>query len=131
MTSLRFLRASAGLAAAVATSSVLLASVGRTQLVSGEFLEVNTVPAAPEEQVVAVLGARLADRGRGPRARIAIPRGAEMFDAAGLTVLPGLVDAHFHAGPRPEIAPMFLRAGVNRDRLRIGRKRHQQTRALG
>lgn len=109
----------------------VLASIAFGQPSRGEFQEVNRVAEPPADRAVAITGARLIDghggppiddavvvvRGSrieaaGPRDRVEIPRGAERFDAAGLTVLPGFVDAHFHAGNIPDIPTMFLRAGV-------------------
>lgn len=103
------------------------ATVGRP----GELFELNPVPQPPADHVIAIVGARLIDgRGEapvndavvvvrdsrieaaGPRGKIRIPAGAKRFDATGLTLLPGLIDAHLHAGKRPELPPIFLRAGV-------------------
>jgi imidazolonepropionase-like amidohydrolase len=42
----------------------------------------------------------------------AIPPEAEVFDAQGLTVLPGLMDAHFHLDGDNELPPLFLSHGV-------------------
>ncbi len=51
--------------------------------------------AAPvPDAAVAIDGARIA--AAGPRARVTWPRDAEVIDCAGLTVLPGLIDAHDH-----------------------------------
>lgn len=40
-----------------------------------------------------------------------IPAEAEIFDAQGMTLLPGLIDAHYH-GANPEMATTFLKKGV-------------------
>jgi imidazolonepropionase-like amidohydrolase/Tol biopolymer transport system component len=47
-----------------------------------------------EDGVVVVEGNRI--RAVGPRASVAIPAGARTVDVSGKTVLPGLVDAHWH-----------------------------------
>jgi len=93
-------------------------------------------PAAPSaEKTTAIVGATLIDgrggpavqdsvvvvRGdsivaAGPRASVSIPKDAELFDASGLTVMPGLIDAHFHIGsPRIDLhtlPPLVLSHGV-------------------
>jgi hypothetical protein len=51
----------------------------------------------------------------GPAGDVAVPRGAERVDLAGRTVLPGLVDVHFHLGnapPNPALALLQLANGV-------------------
>ena len=40
-----------------------------------------------------------------------IPEDAEIFDATGMTLLPGLIDAHFH-GDSEKMTTMFLQKGV-------------------
>src|SRR5688572_17489390 len=112
-------------------SLAVLASSAFGRLASGEFLEVNPIAQPPSGRTVVISGARLIDGRGGPpvenavvvvrgsrieavgtRDRIRIPAGAEHLDASGLTLLRGLIDAHFHGGSRPEIPAMFLRAGV-------------------
>jgi imidazolonepropionase-like amidohydrolase len=61
-----------------------------------------------ENSVVVIEGDRIV--AAGPKGSVPVPPG-ETFDASGLTLLPGLIDAHFHRG-RPELAGMFLRNGV-------------------
>src|SRR5215831_4918781 len=51
--------------------------------------------AAPvDDSVVIVEGDRIRDAG--PRARVSIPAGATVVNAAGKTLMPGLVDVHCH-----------------------------------
>jgi len=52
-----------------------------------------------EDGVVLIEGDRIA--AVGPRASVAIPAGTRVIDAAGKTIMPGLVDAHAH-GPEGE-----------------------------
>ena len=93
--------------------------------------EVNTILANPARDPVALVGARLID-GRGgkpiddsvvlvrgdriaavgPRDKVSIPANATRVDVAGLTVLPGLVDAHLHTKVPATTARMFLLNGV-------------------
>jgi len=51
----------------------------------------------------------------GARTTVEIPEEASIIDATGLTLLPGLIDAHFHIGTGSrmhEIPPLFLSSGV-------------------
>lgn len=48
----------------------------------------------------------------GPFDSISIPDHAEPFDATGMSLLPGLIDAHFHLNRMDSLASMFLRRGV-------------------
>ena len=56
------------------------------------------------------------DRGRivrvGPAAATAIPSGAETVDLSGRTVMPGLIDSHFHIENDPKLALRQLSHGV-------------------
>ena len=93
--------------------------------------EVNQVAAAEAGRVVAIVGATLVDgRGgqpvpdsavivsggriteAGTRASVRVPAGAEVFDAKGLTLLPGLIDAHFHLDGDEPLPALFLAHGV-------------------
>jgi imidazolonepropionase-like amidohydrolase len=49
-----------------------------------------------EDAVILVEAGRV--KAVGPRARVAVPAGAERIDLAGKTVIPGLVNAHGHVG---------------------------------
>jgi imidazolonepropionase-like amidohydrolase len=48
----------------------------------------------------------------GTRSAMPIPEGAEVIDAARLTLLPGLIDAHFHIERDYELPRLFLSHGV-------------------
>jgi imidazolonepropionase-like amidohydrolase len=93
--------------------------------------EVNTVPRPPATHLVAIVGGTLIDgRGGAPienaavvirgdrivaagrRAAVAVPPAATVVDAAGLTVLPGLIDAHFHLDGDHGLPALFLRHGI-------------------
>ena len=63
-----------------------------------------------EDSVVLIRGERIA--GVGKRGSIAIPQGAETFDGKGLTLLPGLIDAHFHIDGDDSLPALFLSHGV-------------------
>lgn len=41
-----------------------------------------------------------------------VPDDAEVVDATGLTLLPGLIDAHYHNGNSTVMAPLFLTKGI-------------------
>ena len=66
--------------------------------------------AAPiEDSVVIVEGDRIT--AAGPRARVAIPAGAQILEARGLALLPGLWEMHAHF-TQVEWGPVYLAAGV-------------------
>src|SRR4030095_10761203 len=87
----------------------------RTGARQSNLREVNKVAEPPASSTVAIVGATLID-GRGgsavpdsivivradrivavgARHSVAIPQAAEVVDARGLTLLPGLIDSHFH-----------------------------------
>ncbi len=48
----------------------------------------------------------------GPRATTKIPDGAEIVSATGMSILPGLIDAHFHIERDFELPTIFLSHGV-------------------
>ena len=96
--------------------------------------EIDEPPAAGQDSVQAIVGALLIDGRGGPavknsvvvirgnriaaaggRDAVAIPDGANVTQATGLTLLPGLLDSHFHMGSgdrMPSIPSVFLRRGV-------------------
>lgn len=85
-----------------------------------DLREINDVPRADAQSVIAIVGATLIDgRGGAPladatvvvrgnkieavglRDKIAVPAGARVIEGAGHTLMPGLIDAHFH-GPHAD-----------------------------
>jgi imidazolonepropionase-like amidohydrolase len=93
--------------------------------------EVNDVTAAPVTTVTAIIGATLIDgRGGAPvrdavvivrggriaavgsRTAIAVPARATIVNAAGMTLLPGLLDAHFHLDGDDSLPARYLAHGV-------------------
>src|SRR5688572_1682529 len=106
-------------------------AVAVESFVPGRLVELNRPLAPPAEKLVAIVGARLVDgrggppiddatvvvRGSsivaaGPRRDVRLPAGTEVFDAVGLTLVPGLVDAHLHGMHQPRVASLFLGHGV-------------------
>ena len=78
-----------------------------------------------EDAVVIVDGDRIA--AAGPRARVAIPPGAQVLEARGQAVLPGLWEMHAHF-TQVEWGPIYLAAGVTtaqglRQRVRVHHRR--------
>lgn len=82
--------------------------------------EVNPPPSADDGNVILILGATLVDGRGGPpiensavlvrggtiagvgrAGELEVPPGATVVDAAGQTLLPGLIDAHLHVGESP------------------------------
>ncbi len=105
------------------------AGEGRTARVP--VREVNGVAWAEPRRTVAVVGATLIDGRGGPavadsvvivrkdrivaagtRASVRVPAGAEVFEARGMTLLPGLIDAHFHIDGDDALPALFLSRGV-------------------
>jgi imidazolonepropionase-like amidohydrolase len=66
--------------------------------------------AAVPDSVVVVRGERIL--AAGPRASVRIPSQAEVVEAAGLTLLPGLIDAHFHIDGDDPLPALYLTHGV-------------------
>ena len=107
---------------------VLLAS---SALLNAQLREINQVANPPETSVIAIVGATLIDGRGGPpvsdavvivkgerieavgnRASVKIPPGAEIVDAKGLTLLPGLIDSHFHIDGDDPLPALYLSHGV-------------------
>src|ERR1043165_1458745 len=93
--------------------------------------EVNKVAQPPATSVIAIVGASLIDGRGGPVVRdsvvvvrgerivavgtqgeVKIPSGAEVIDAKGLTLLPGLIDSHFHIDGDDPLPALYLSHGV-------------------
>jgi imidazolonepropionase-like amidohydrolase len=93
--------------------------------------ELNEVARPNANNVVAIVGAILIDGRGGPplpdsvvivrgnriltvgrRASVGIPAGAEVFDANGLTLLPGLLDSHFHIDGDDKLPSLYLTHGI-------------------
>jgi imidazolonepropionase-like amidohydrolase len=107
---------------------VLLASPA---LLKAQLHEINQVGKPPETSVIAIVGATLIDGRGGPtisdsvvvirgeriefvgaRSSAKIPAGAEVVDAKGLTLLPGLIDSHFHIDGDDPLPALYLSHGV-------------------
>ena len=109
----------------------LLSALAIAQPPQRPLREVNEVARPAAKQIIAITGATLIDgRGGAPvldavvvirgdkivavgtRKAIVIPKGAEVMEARGLTVLPGLIDSHFHIDGDNELPALFLQHGV-------------------
>ena len=93
--------------------------------------EVNQIAQPPATSTIAIVGATLIDGRGGPvipdsvvivrgdriaavgkRTSVTIPQGAEVVDASGLTLLPGLIDSHFHIDGDDPLPALYLSHGV-------------------
>lgn len=93
--------------------------------------EVNQIAKPSETSVIAIVGATLIDGRGGPvvsdsvvvirgeriitvgnRTSVSIPSGAEVIDARGLTLLPGLIDSHFHIDGDDPLPALYLSHGI-------------------
>ena len=93
--------------------------------------EINQVAKPDANHAVAIVGATLIDgRGGAPlldavvvirgekivavgkRASVSIPAGAEVVDAKGLTLVPGLIDSHFHIDGDDPLPALYLTHGI-------------------
>lgn len=93
--------------------------------------ELNQAEIAKGDRTIALTGATLIDgRGGEPlknsavvvvnekitavgrNGEVEIPDGAEMIDVSGLTLMPGLIDAHYHNSYNQVMPPLFLSKGV-------------------
>jgi imidazolonepropionase-like amidohydrolase len=93
--------------------------------------EVNQVAKPTAGSLIAIVGATLIDGRGGPaisdsvvvirderiaavgeRSTVKVPQGAEVFEAKGLTLLPGLIDAHFHIDGDDPLPALYLSHGI-------------------
>jgi imidazolonepropionase-like amidohydrolase len=115
-------------------NSALAAGDARTQkpaLSPSREINSKTVAAPPAAHEVAIVGARLIDGRGGPpiedavvvvrgasiqaagsRAEVSVPEGAEIVNGKGLTLMPGLLDAHFHLERDLGLPALYLQHGV-------------------
>src|SRR5580704_13080240 len=80
-----------------------------TLAITGATLVDGTGAAAVPDSVVVIHDGRII--AAGPRAKIKIPKDAQLIDARGKTILPGLWDMHAHF-EQVEWGPIYLAAGV-------------------
>ena len=78
-------------------------------IVGATLIDGRGGPAVPDS-VVVIRGERIA--AVGTRLSVKIPDGAEIVDAKGLAILPGLIDAHFHIDGDDSLPALFLSHGV-------------------
>jgi len=113
-------------------SGVLIAHSGQRPAVKAKLVrEVNDPGQPPSNNLIAIVGATLIDGRGGPvvtdavvlirgeriaavgkRGSVNIPQGAETVDGHGLSMLPGLIDAHFHIDGDDSLPALFLSHGV-------------------
>ena len=115
----------------IACTSILFSLSTTAGLAATSLREINPPAAADSTRALAIAGATLIDGRGGPpvtgalvvlhgdkivsvgsRKSTPIPQGAEVFDATGLTLLPGLIDSHFHIERDYELPRLVLSHGV-------------------
>jgi Amidohydrolase family len=108
---MKFVQLPAGAALVIAMFFVA-SSPGWTQtrpiVLQGGILIDGTGRAAVEDTVVVFQDGRIRESGN--RGEVMIPQGAEMIDAKGKTILPGLIDGHCHY--RDWMGEVYLAYGV-------------------
>jgi imidazolonepropionase-like amidohydrolase len=111
--------------------ALIMACANAAAQQSVSMREVNEVAKPAANQIIAIAGATLIDgRGATPvkdavvivsgekivavgaRAAVKIPETAALIDARGLTLLPGLIDAHFHLDGDEGLPSLYLSHGV-------------------
>lgn len=85
---------------ALAAPQAQRGAAGPVTAIVGARLIDGTGGPAIDNAVVIVNGDRIT--AAGPRARVQVPQGATVVDAAGKFLIPGLVDAHYHLNQPPE-----------------------------
>jgi imidazolonepropionase-like amidohydrolase len=120
-----------GPALVVAGMTARQAAQTRQSAVSRPMREVNDVAKPAATKTTAIVGATLIDgrggapvpdavvlvRGEkilaaGPRASVAVPKEADITEAKGLTLVPGLIDSHFHLDGDDPLPALYLSHGV-------------------
>jgi imidazolonepropionase-like amidohydrolase len=86
-------------------------AVGAVTAIVGATLIDGTGGAAVANSVVLVQGDRIT--AAGPRARVQIPQGATVVDAAGKSLIPGLVDVHCHLNQPADVMRKLLPVALN------------------
>jgi imidazolonepropionase-like amidohydrolase len=98
-------------ASIAAAASMLEAPHAQSRAVAIDARIIDGTGAAPLERGRIVLeGERIARIG--PVDTVSVPAGAEMIDLGGRTVIPGLIDLHFHIENDPKMALRQLSHGV-------------------
>src|ERR1043165_7505870 len=110
---------------------VILCALANAQPAPRSLREVNKVAQAPATSVIAIVGATLIDGTGGPvitdsaviirgeqivavgrRDAVKVPSDAAVVDAKGLTLVPGLIDSHFHIDGDDPLPALYLSHGV-------------------
>ncbi|MFN2132522.1 MAG: hypothetical protein ACK2VD_18495, partial [Anaerolineae bacterium] len=78
-------------------------------LVHGRLIDGTGAEPLPDVAVL-IEGARIVSVG--PLARVQIPDGVQVLDAAGTTILPGLINAHVHAAYSESTLKAWAAGGV-------------------
>src|SRR6476660_7075148 len=110
---------------------IVCCSLAFAQTPRRSLREVNKVAQPPATSTIAIVGATLIDGRGGPpildsvvivhgdriavagkRTSVTIPPGAEVIQANGLTLLPGLIDSHFHIDGDDPLPALYLSHGV-------------------
>lgn len=98
-----------GMAALAEISRGIPGSRASTLAITGATLIDGTGATPVEDAAVVIHNGRIV--AAGPRAKVKIPHGAQIVDAHGKTMLPGLWDMHAHF-EQVEWGPIYLAAGV-------------------
>jgi len=98
-----------GMAALKELSKGISGSHANTLAISGGTLVDGTGAAAVPDSVVVIHDGRIV--AVGPRSSVKVPRDAQVVDARGKTIMPGLWDMHAHF-EQVEWGPIYLAAGV-------------------
>ncbi|MDP3467636.1 MAG: amidohydrolase family protein [Daejeonella sp.] len=82
---------------------------GTIAIVDVNLIDVNGGKAIQNASVI-VKGNKII--AAGPSGSIQIPQGAEIIQGKGMSLLPGLIDSHFHIDGSDELPSMFLQNGI-------------------